>query len=103
MRSRVIILSAILFVLLLSSCGLTATPIENPQIDKFEEYYVDDNYTVLIRSEIDPEMLYHMIAYGFGTSNDQCSVGAYEEENCMVYYKEKYYDIVEFNKFYIIS
>jgi hypothetical protein len=103
---RVILLVLVTYAaILLCSCGYNAKPIENPEIDKFEEYYIGDNFTVLKRSEIDPEMLYAMIAYGFGlgTENDTCNVGEYERYNYMFFYRENYYDIVEFNKFHIVS
>ena len=40
----------------------------------------------------------------FGIKKDElCYVGNYEEVNYMFYYKDRYYDIVEFNKFNIVS
>lgn len=87
MKRSILIIGLISIMMLLSSCGLNAVPIENPEIDHFEEYFVGDNYTVLIRSEIDPDMLYYMIGYGFGlgTKNDTCTVGEYERYNYMFY------------------
>lgn len=104
MKLCISLLSVVSIVILLSSCGFNAISIENPEIDKFEEYYVDDDFTVLIKSEIDPDSYYTRIAYGFGIKKDeQCFVGNFEEVNYMFFYKKKYYDIVEFDKFNIVS
>ena len=65
MKVCISLLSIVSIVMLLSSCGLGAIPIESPKIDEFEEYYVGDDFTVLIRSEIDPDMPYEQVAYVF--------------------------------------
>ena len=100
---RIILLFIIIsIIVLINTWGFWATPIENPEIDKFEEYYVDDDFTVLIRSEI--EEVHEMVIYGFGKPFEtQCHVGGYEDINYMVYYKEKYYDLFEINRINIIS
>jgi hypothetical protein len=103
MRKVVLMISIIWIVVMLSSCGELAEPIENPNIDEFEELYVGDDYSILVRSEIDPDMLYTMEAYGFGYGDNVCNVGSYHRINYMFYYKENYYDIVEFNKLRMIS
>jgi len=103
MRKSVLLFSVFLFVLLLSSCGIQANPIEDPDIEKFEELYVDDDFSVFIKSEEYRAGMYTMEAYGFGYNDDICTVGSYERTNYMFYYKDKYYDIVEFNKFRLIE
>ncbi len=103
MKRIISLLSIFIFVVMLCSCGLIAEPIKNPKNDEFEEYYVGDDFTVFIRSEIDPDTLYSRVAFGFGFKGDTCSVGSYEVENYMFHYKDKYYDIVEFNIFRIVS
>ncbi len=102
MKKIVLLIIIILVVVLIKTWGFWATPIENPEVDMFEEYYVDDDFTVYIRSEL--VEYWEMVGYGFGKRfATQCMVGGYEDANYMFYYKDKYYDIVEINKINIVS
>lgn len=93
------LVSVIILVIVLCACGINANPIENPNIDDFVELYVGDDYIVLVRTEIEPDAIYHRAAFSFGYGDNSCTVGGYEESNYMFLYKGNYYDIVQFNKF----
>lgn len=103
MKNSIMFLFIVLCILILTSCGVNAEPIENPELDEFTELYVGEDFTILVRSDIDPDTLYIKISYGYGFDNQTCSVGQYERLNYMFNYKDNYYDIVEFNKFKLIN
>jgi len=103
MRIFSLVSVVVVLVILLCACGINANPIENPNTDDFEELYVGDKYTVLVRIEIDPDTPYHRVAISFWNGVNSCHVGGYEEANYMFLYKGNYYDIVEFNKFRVAT
>ena len=100
---RTLLIGVLCLVILLSSCGVDAEPLEKPNIEDFEELYVGDDFTVFVKSEIDPNAMYYKPAIGFGYGEDTCYVSGYEMVNYMFLYKGEYYNINEFNKFRMVT
>lgn len=92
-----LILSIIIFVLAISisACNPKVVPMENPESELFSVFYEGEDYTILIRTNIDPDALYYAYARGIGNEKDNCVVGDAHIKNYRVLYKEKYYDIVD--------
>lgn len=95
---KIIVLSiSMLIVLLLSSCSKLET-IEDPELDLFSEFYIDDEYTILKRTNIE-QMSYYAYAINLKTGDDEsCIAGHYHEMNYMFLYESEYYGIKEASK-----
>ena len=84
----------IFFAITLCACQINE-PIENPEPELFNVLHEDDNFTLLVRTYIDPDQLYTKEAIGIKSPKGlYCLIGSYEIVNYMVRYKDEYYDIV---------
>ena len=93
----------LLMILILSGCGEKPVPLENPEMELFEVQYENEEFIVYIRSYIDPDLAYTMEAYSFGLDEETCLIGSFHRRNYIFEIEDEYYEIVEANKFGIIS
>jgi len=94
MKRLILAVMALLFAISMSACQ-TYEPIENPEPELFSVLHEDENFTLLIRTYIDPDQLYNSIGIGIkGPKGQVCLVGSYQIVNYIVLYKGEYYDIV---------
>ncbi|GEM_PF-2233366 len=100
---RYLVITLLMITPFLISCGYVA-PLENPEPELFSVFHEGDDFTILMRTEIDPDTLYVSMGYGIKSPKGYaCITGAYEMVNYMVLYNDKYYDIVSGAEFNIYS
>lgn len=102
MKKSIFVLFLLFLTISLISCSNKAQPLEDPQVELFEEIYQGEDFSIL-RQIIMYEGPTYMIAYHFGIGDDTCIIGQIHLMNYMVFYKDKYYNLVEANKFQKIS
>jgi|AntAceMinimDraft_18_1070375.scaffolds.fasta_scaffold02209_3 hypothetical protein len=91
-----LILSMLMLAILFSvlACGEKIEPLENPQSELFSTFYEGDGFTILKRTEIDPDVMYELPAFSLksekGTS---CIIGSEQMDNYLVLYNEEYYNV----------
>ena len=84
----------ILFLLFcLSSCNKTFDSIENPQPELFSVFYEDDEYTILVRSELEKSFFGDAMVIE-SEKGYTCSVGQYHMVNYMILANGEYYNIL---------
>lgn len=94
MKRFILAVLSLFLAISLSACQ-TNEPIENPEPELFSVLHEDENFTLLIRTYIDPDQLYTKEGIGIKSPKGvYCLVGSYEMVNYMVQYKGEYYDIV---------
>jgi hypothetical protein len=98
------LLAFFVFVIVLTSCrSEKAIALENPQIELFNVIYESDEYSIFIRTDIDAGQSFYKPAYTVGIDGETCIVGEEQKYNYRILYNEKYYDIVEANKFSLFT
>lgn len=90
---RLLIIMMFLVVISMVSCD-KIVPLENPEPSLFDFYQIEENFTILKRSDIDPNQAYITLAYIIQSPKGQSFfIGQYEMLNYMVLYDDDYYDL----------
>ncbi|AIO18052.1 hypothetical protein KQ51_00149 [Candidatus Izimaplasma bacterium HR1] len=97
MKKVMLVLILVITVTLLTACN-RAEPLEEPEVDLFEEIYEGDDFSIWERIYKDPDMLFEMPGYYVGDNNDTCSIGEPQRYYYMIEHYGEYYDILEANK-----
>ena len=80
--------------LLLLGCT-KVMPLENPEPELFSTFHEGDDFTILKRTDIDPNQLYNTIGLIINSPKGYtCLVGEFERLNYLVLFEEEYYDII---------
>jgi len=93
MKKLLLAVFILFFSISLSACQ-KVEPIENPEPELFSVFHEKENFTLLIRTDIDSDQAYTSVGYTIYDKNgDTCLVGSAQISNYLVLYKEKYYNI----------
>lgn len=70
-------------------------PVDNPQPELFSVLHEGEDFTLFIRTYIDPNALYYSYAVNLVTPDGEvCVIGDYEMQNYLVEYDNQYYNIL---------
>lgn len=95
-----VVLSLVFFVI---GCD-RIEPVDNPQPELFSVLHEGDNFTFMIRTNIDPNALYYSYAVYIQSPDGQnCVIGDYEMRNYLVHYEDEYYDILSGSKLHLYT
>ena len=84
----------VLISMFLFGCS-KVSPLENPEPELFSSFHEEDEFTILKRTEINPDQIYISIGYIINSPKGySCLVGQYEKVNYIVLYDDDYYDII---------
>ena len=80
--------------LLLVGCT-KVEPLENPEPELFTSFHEGEDFSILRRTDIDPNQGYIMIGLIINSPKGYtCIVGEFERQNYLVLFEDEYYDLI---------